>query len=53
MLVDVRSDLDYNFLICDFGFADYAPEAEKQFVSGMKKPSAVGITARYAAPEVN
>ena len=52
-MVDVKPDLEYNFLICDFGFADYAPEAEKQFVAGMKRPSTVGITARYAAPEVS
>ena len=52
VLVDIRSSLDYNFVICDFGFADYAPEANKQVVAGMKRPSNVGITPRYAAPEV-
>ena len=50
--MDFRSKEDFNFLICDFGFADYAPDAEKQFVAGMKRPSATGITPRYAAPEV-
>ena len=53
VLVDIRSFSDYNFLICDFGFADYAPEAGRQVVAGMKRPSNTGITPRYAAPEVS
>lgn len=52
VLIDVKNASNYTFVICDFGFADYAPEANKQLVSGMKKPSALGITPRYAAPEV-
>ncbi len=52
MLLDVRSLSDFNFVICDFGFADYAPDAGKQVVAGMKRPSNAGITPRYAAPEV-
>lgn len=52
ILIDIQPDTSFNFLVCDFGFADYAPEAGKQFVAGMKRPSVVGITPRYAAPEV-
>ena len=52
VLVDVKPDLEYHFVICDFGFADYTVEAEKQFVAGMKKPQTMGLTIRYAAPEV-
>jgi hypothetical protein len=51
-LVDVKSEFEYYFVICDFGFADFTEEAGRQFVTGMKKPSSAGITFRYAAPEV-
>ena len=51
--MDVNAKSEYCFVICDFGFADFAPEAERQFVAGMKKPSLIGMTVRYAAPEVN
>ena len=55
ILVDIKNmnTQDFNFLVCDFGFADFATEAERQFVAGMKKPSQLGITPRYAAPEVS
>ena len=52
VLMDFKSDTEYHFVICDFGFADYTLEAEKQFVAGMKKPTTMGMTIRYAAPEV-
>ena len=52
VLVDVKSEFEYYFVICDFGFADFTEEAGRQFVTGMKKPSSAGITFRYAAPEV-
>jgi hypothetical protein len=41
-----------NFVICDFGFADFTADAERDLVAGMKKPSDNGMTIRYAAPEV-
>jgi hypothetical protein len=53
VLIDMRSQSDYTLVIADFGFADYAPNAGRQLVAGMKKPSITGITYRYAAPEVH
>jgi hypothetical protein len=50
--MDVKGDLEYNYVICDFGFADFASDANRQLVAGLKKPSNTGITIRYAAPEV-
>jgi hypothetical protein len=48
--VDTTSD---TFLICDFGFADFVAEAERQLVAGLKHRSTQGMTLRYAAPEVS
>ena len=53
ILTDSNIHSESNFVICDFGFADFSDEAGRQFVAGMKKPSVQGMTIRYAAPEVN
>ena len=42
----------WNYVICDFGFANFLSDVQDKIVKGVKKPSAIGITARYAAPEL-
>ena len=41
-----------NCVICDFGFANFLSDVQDKIVKGVKKPTAIGITARYAAPEL-
>jgi serine/threonine protein kinase len=41
----------WNDAICDFGFANYLSDVQDKIVKGVKKPTAIGMTARYAAPE--
>lgn len=50
--MDVKSNLTFNCVICDFGFANFVADSKRVLVSGLKKPSTAGITARYASPEV-
>ena len=52
ILIDVMPDLTFNCVICDFGFANFVNDGKRQLVAGMKAPNAVGLTLRYAAPEV-
>ena len=52
VLIDVNGDGTFNCAICDFGFANFTKESGKQFVSGLEKDNALGISPRYAAPEV-
>ncbi len=38
-------------MICDFGFANFISDVQDRIIRGVKKPTDMGITARYAAPE--
>jgi serine/threonine protein kinase len=42
----------WSYVICDFGFANFLSDVQDKIVKGVKKPSAIGITARFAAPEL-
>ena len=52
VLIDIGSDLKFKCSICDFGFANFVGE-DRPLATGMKKPTTIGISTRYAAPEVN
>ena len=41
------------FVVCDFGFSNFAADSNRQTVVGIKKPTSAGLTTRYAAPEVS
>ena len=53
VLVDVQSDSTCNYVICDFGYANFVSDGKRQRVAGMKEPETMGMTIRYAAPEVS
>ena len=42
ILLNVNSQFECNFVICDFGYADFTKDAGRQLVAGMKKPSTMG-----------
>jgi serine/threonine protein kinase len=42
----------WSYVICDFGFANFLSDVQDKIFRGVKKPTAIGITARYAAPEL-
>ena len=42
----------FSCVICDFGFANFAEDARANIVAGLRIPGNMGITTRYAAPEL-
>ena len=52
VLVDIINHDTINFVVCDFGFANFTSDSGRQLVAGLRKPTSTGITVRYAAPEV-
>lgn len=42
----------WSYAICDFGFANLVSDVQDKIVKGVKRPTEIGITARYAAPEL-
>jgi serine/threonine protein kinase len=53
ILMDINPDLTFNCVICDFGFANFTLESQRSCVAGFSKPTTIGITYKYAAPEVS
>ena len=53
ILFDIKSDDAFTCVICDFGFSNLIEEKDSQKAAfGLKIPTTVGISIRYAAPEV-
>ena len=51
ILVDVETDLSFKCVICDFGISNFIG-TERPVVRGIEKPESIGITWRYASPQV-
>lgn len=52
ILFDFKSDGSIVYLICDFGFAKFVSTPHSNFVAGLRTPNSMGVTPRYAAPEL-
>lgn len=52
VLMEMSGDGLCRCVICDFGFANFVNDAKANLVKGLKTPTSLGITARYAAPEL-
>ena len=52
VLIEGNADGSLTAVICDFGFANFSSDAKVNVVKGIKAPTTVGITARFAAPEL-
>ena len=51
ILVDIEADWSIRCVICDFGYANFIG-TERPTVRGIEKPESIGITWRYASPQV-
>ena len=58
-MIDVKTDMSFNCVICDFGFANFIGNGgdgkesdQHSMAKGMRIPTTNGISIRYAAPEV-
>ena len=53
VLIDlVQSSGEFRCVICDFGFANFTRASNKTFVAGLATREDIGISIRYASPEV-
>jgi hypothetical protein len=51
VLVEIDKNLTFNCVVCDFGYASFV-DGTRTFVAGVSKPKSIGISTRYASPEL-